>query len=113
MIHHGRGRHRLNSNPLEKAFADAWESENAPRSGRPHGLLDWLKGDGNRPGIVTQEEATIAATVVQWLGSTVGQSFLADVLAKPEADAFRWRLSCEMRRAGSQGGSIALGVKER
>lgn len=57
-------------------------------SGHPHGYsvgqipeweirqkLEWL-------GAATQEEATVAATVIQWLGSTEGHKFVVGCLAE-------------------------------
>jgi hypothetical protein len=75
--HEGLSRHRLASNPLEKAFAEAWE-EQAPRT-----LGYLLYGqDCFTHTQVTQREAEVAATIIQWLGSPVGSSFVADVLEK-------------------------------
>jgi hypothetical protein len=72
--HHGRSRHRLKDNPLERKFADLWEHWNR----KPMPILAYLVGDGDDPGHPTEEQAEIAATVVQWLGSPVGEAFLKD-----------------------------------
>lgn len=85
---------RINHNPIEKAFADLWESENAP--GRNvnygHGILQDLFMKNTpmsrkisprlaEPAIViTDEHRYIVATVIQWLGSNCGQSFLHEAL---------------------------------
>ncbi len=74
--HRGHSRHRLKDNPKEAAFAEAWE-EMCDR-----GHLETLLSDdgGKTPAYdVTERDAMIAATVIQWLGSPVGQSFLRDL----------------------------------
>ena len=80
--HAGRSEYRLDlrcENPREVVFAEAWKKENAIIPGRGDGRLELLlcsNGDGRVFGQLTQEEATAAATVVQWLGSPVGWNFL-------------------------------------
>lgn len=73
--HHGLSRYRLKDNPIEELFANLWEEQNA-RGGFSTlaRLLDPEHQHGPRE--PTQEQATIAATVIQWLGSPVGQFFL-------------------------------------
>lgn len=81
--HVGVSAHRLKSNPMEKVFAEAWKERNDPVSYRPIGTLQTLlcsKGDGIIERELTQEEATAAATVIQWLGSPVGFSWLRQTL---------------------------------
>jgi len=80
MDHKGLRTCRLSREPLEKAFAEAWEKENKRAVG--HSLLDWLlAADPNNPkGEVSQRDATVAATIVQWLGTHVGQNFLRKVM---------------------------------
>ena len=75
--HVGVSPHRLRDNPREKEFADAWRAANERGS-----LLDYLLHHperGGRPQESTPEEDRVAATVIQWLGSPVGQNFLADL----------------------------------
>jgi hypothetical protein len=74
----GRSQHRFAGNPLERRFAEEWERKNA-QEGR--GVLDYLLADEvNSPrGEVSQRDREVAATVIQWLGSPVGQDFLRDV----------------------------------
>lgn len=84
---------RTKHNPLEKALADHWESENERRShinfgqgvlqdlfGRPHDKF------GHRlPSfihIITAKERWVVATVIQWLGTNCGQSFLGEAFKK-------------------------------
>ncbi len=72
--HQGLSRHRLSSNPLENLYADAWEKK-AP------GTLGYLLcGQDRCDHDYSQRDATVAATIIQWLGSPVGRSFVEDVL---------------------------------
>lgn len=77
--HHGISRHRLTDNPEEQRFADAWQEQND--TGR---TLDWLldplhSARTGYPPHAEDREREVAATVVQWLGSSVGQGFLRDL----------------------------------
>ena len=74
MTHLGKNIHRWRDNPLELEFATQWQSQ-AP------GILPYIFGDGSREVPLTKEQEAEAATVIQWLGSPVGQSFLRTVLA--------------------------------
>lgn len=76
IVHHGLSRNRLPREPLEQAFADQWEV-----IAKDH-LGHLLYGQDKRFHEVTQRDATIAATIMQWLGSPVGQGFLDDVKAR-------------------------------
>ena len=76
--HYGRACYRFRDNPEEELFAEAWERDNTHPNGGP-GTLAYLMGNGSRPGDITQRDATVAATVVQWLGSPIGQCFLRDL----------------------------------
>lgn len=67
--------YRFAENPEEKRFAEAWEQEND----RGTTLLAHLLGDGSHKGSPTIREERIAATVIQWLGSPVGQGWLRDL----------------------------------
>lgn len=79
----GAHTYRLNSNPKEKLFADAWQEQN--RLGRFTMLEQLLSDDGGKtPADVSDRDEMIAATVIQWLGSPVGSCFLRDVLAEIE-----------------------------
>jgi hypothetical protein len=79
MLNKGKYQYRFNQNPLEKDFAEAWEEENN-KNGR--GILDYLlANDPNEPkGEVSERDREVAATVIQWLGSPVGQSFYNQVV---------------------------------
>lgn len=53
----------------ERAFAEQWAVENEMTPTSPPLLLQLIPD-------CTQEQATAVATVIQWLGSNVGQGFL-------------------------------------
>ena len=84
MSHLGKHPHRLAQNPLEKEFSDAWAKANDVH----HQTLAMLMGADNRPGATSAQDEMVAATVVQWLGSPVGQGILRSVLATPAGLAF-------------------------
>lgn len=76
----------------ERAFAEAWQREN-DLNPRNYCLLWMLLSEQNdqEPGMyglrgrkmlceANQESATVAATVIQWLGSTVGWCFLENAV---------------------------------
>jgi len=77
--HSGRAAYRIKRNPLEGRFADAW------RSRQDSGLFEYLMGDGTHRGEITERDEMVAATIIQWLGSPVGQAFLEDVSSTPNA----------------------------
>ena len=76
MKNKGLHQYRFKDNPLEKHFAEAWNTENNRSEGR--GVLDYLLAKNcNYPaGEASDRDREVAATVIQWLGSPVGQSFL-------------------------------------
>jgi hypothetical protein len=76
--HEGVSSNRTPREPKEKAFADVW-AEQAPTT-----LPYLLYGQDRRNHALSQKDATVAATVIQWLGSNVGQSFLEDVKERIE-----------------------------
>lgn len=80
MINKGKHIHRFKQNPLEQQFAELWEEGNSGKRGRD--VIDYLMAeDPNSPmGEVTKRDREVAATVIQWLGSPVGQNFLARIL---------------------------------
>lgn len=99
--HSGLHASRINhpSSELEKAFAEQWHEENDEGkkwAGTTRVLDALLRKDGaptralsgfdDRPYHFgeppTQRDATVAATVVQWLGSTVGRCFLEESLER-------------------------------
>jgi len=71
--HVGINTHRLSREPQEYKIALAWAAA------APETLGYLLCGqDPNRHDEYTQRDATVAATVMQWLGSPVGEGFLAE-----------------------------------
>jgi hypothetical protein len=65
---------RLNIwNPREISFAHIWEEENEKHNILGCLLSGWPAGVIARP---TEEEKIVAASVIQWLGTNVGQAFL-------------------------------------
>lgn len=82
--HEGLSTHRLEpeaDNPREVVFAERWAEYNRSVTGLTGTTLDWLlHAEDNEA--TTQHEATVAATVVQWLGSPVGFAFLTECLGE-------------------------------
>ena len=79
--HSGRSPHRLKSNPKERVFLESWQKEQ-----KQNHELQWLLCASYDQNVqerdITQEEATCAATLMQWLGSPVGSCWLDETLAK-------------------------------
>lgn len=71
--------YRYEQNPLEEKFAIAWQRE---EQGLSRHTLEYLLGDGQSTETPSSRDEKVAATVVQWLGSPVGQNFLLQVLTK-------------------------------
>ena len=81
MKNKGISQHRFKQNPLERIFAELWDELN-DRTG--HGILEYMLAKKvNKPdGEVTDRDKIVAATVIQWLGSPVGQAFLTEINEK-------------------------------
>jgi len=60
--------YRLDSNPIERIYAEKWKQRQLIGN-----TLAYLLNN------ITQRDATVAATIIQWLGSFCGQSFLDEV----------------------------------
>ena len=73
MKHFGRHTHRFRDNPEEKRIAVAWSEANEHGNTLAY-LLDRRPDQCGRPLTPSNVEITAAATVIQWLGSPVGQS---------------------------------------
>ena len=73
--HQGISRNRLSREPLEKKFADEWEKI------APTTLGYLLCGQDRSFHDYTQHDAAVAATIIQWLGSPVGEAFVRETLA--------------------------------
>lgn len=82
-IHKGLRAYRLNDdNPSgmrESAFAEQWRKE------QEWGLLGHLLSKDNTEVSYSDRDAEVAATVIQWLGTNVGQGFLRKVQENIEA----------------------------
>jgi hypothetical protein len=77
--HEGLNANRLNrpGSELERFFAQAWED------GNKEALLAYILSDGtqlHQDEDLTQRDATVAASVIQWLGTNAGQSFITGVM---------------------------------
>lgn len=73
-IKFGLQQHRFKDNPEEARFARAWHRQQAGKT------LAYLLGNGKDPSeMVSARDNDVAATVIQWLGSPVGQAFLEDL----------------------------------
>lgn len=82
MRHVGLHSGRLTADrPLEIVFAEAWEDANYPGLDGTC-LINYLLSKENRPGDVSERDISVAATIIQWLGTSVGQEFLRDVSYK-------------------------------
>lgn len=76
----GLNPHRWESNPMEKLFAEAWQDQHSMNSRHlDHLLTPPSESSNSCPVISSDRDYEVAATVIQWLGSPVGQSFLEDV----------------------------------
>jgi len=76
--HHGLAPYRLADNPEEKRFAKKWQKHNDDGNTLAW-LLDPERGNSWRPTEPSDRDVEVAATVMQWLGSPVGQGFLRDL----------------------------------
>lgn len=94
----GLSSHRYKDNPLERTFAKLWERINTLPSGPA--ALDYLMDLLNRgtpdPSI-SDRDWLVASTVIQWLGSPVGQNFLFEALSNKSAKDLRTRLAAAMK----------------
>lgn len=83
--HVGSSAHRTANNPEEKRFAEAWTQSNRFGNTLAHLLNE--KGWGRHSPEPTKRDRFVAATVVQWLGSPVGQAFLHQLGYRRESRA--------------------------
>lgn len=81
MKHLGLNTHRFKQNPEEKRFSDAWVEQQQGKTLAY--ILDPKPGNGYPPDPSDRDEV-VGATVIQWLGSPVGQAFLEDLGYKHE-----------------------------
>ena len=90
MKHVGLYANRLSAkadNPREVAFARQWAKENKDdRPGTQSSAGNILRTLVPNAG---ERDATVAATLMQWLGSNVGMCFLCDVI-RDSPEVARW-----------------------
>ena len=85
MKYKGLNLHRFKDNPEERRFAEAWDAQQQGRT-----LAYLLSIQQHSPPDPTDREHEVAATVVQWLGSPVGQSFLRELGYERLATVREW-----------------------
>lgn len=87
----GRNFNRTKTNPRELAFYEQWMKENEPLSyiNKGHGILQdlFIESTGQLFSrktieVINNRDRMIVATVIQWLGSNVGMSFLHEALKR-------------------------------
>jgi hypothetical protein len=78
----GRFAYRIEYNDFERIAAEHWAQED-----KAFHILDFLMGDGQEPGLVTERDRVVIATFTQWLGSNVGRGWLRELVAKFDAEA--------------------------
>lgn len=93
----GKNFERTEREPLERVFAEQWA-----RQCETFGIFGYLFGENGWP--VREEnigprDREIASTVIQWLGSHVGQMFLREVLD----EAGKRRISHRIARSPVEG----------
>jgi hypothetical protein len=96
--HVGAHASRVRSGDAERVYAEEWARENAPESGRNggHMTLELLPDEtpdvsssplfSRVPPMISQRDAFVAATVIQWLGTNVGGSFVRMCEARIEKE---------------------------
>ncbi len=73
----GLQKHRFKDHPEERRFAAAWADQQEHHRNLDH-LLEPADGSGHQPK-AADRDYVVAATVIQWLGSPVGQGFLSEL----------------------------------
>lgn len=94
MKHLGLNIHRLHpdaGNPREVAFSQQWIKEN--KQGQ---VLAYILSRDNRPTDLSARDVIVAATVIQWLGSNVGMSFIIESAIRSKE--IREYLTSELQR---------------
>jgi hypothetical protein len=74
---------RIATNYLERVFAERWEDCNTKINPKSNWLEQILAATPNHPklGEVSPRDREVAATIIQWLGTPVGQEFIRDCLS--------------------------------
>jgi hypothetical protein len=81
-VHRGMHFERTRKEPLERAFALAWQEL---QESNTVSILEYLLAkNNNRPlaGEISERDQLVANTIIQWLGTNVGQCFLSGVHRK-------------------------------
>ena len=76
---------RTKFNDIEKAFSDEWEKENKILIHMNQGrgtLQNLMYEDGKALFHITKNDRVIVATIIQWLGTNIGFSFLESALRR-------------------------------
>jgi hypothetical protein len=97
-VHQGLRTDRLRGGLAERIYAEEWAKKNTRSSWINHGCTALeliLTPAGKLPRPVSQRDATIAATVIQWLGTNCGHAFLQETEQRIEDE--RQRLAWEQR----------------
>lgn len=122
-LHHHRTTEKVGSSERERVFAELWAEREDSRRGMGHGggiLQDLMIVGNTSAGVfpngqvvfeIDDRDRTIAATLMQWLGSNVGFGFLeemlrrcgfyivsADALKELQAQARKFRKIEQMRK---------------
>jgi len=69
--------YRFKDNAEEKLFSEAWDKQN--EQGQTLAYLLTVGDQRGRPVEPSDRDHVVAATVIQWLGSHVGECFLRDL----------------------------------
>lgn len=77
---------RCRINLPERIYATAWKEENARKSGINNGstLLELILSEGKQPQAISFRDSEVAASVITWLGTNIGQCFLRECQGKIE-----------------------------
>lgn len=96
MKHEGFRKDRLNHpdfSAKERAFAKEWADSvhTTPSSKGDYHILEALVPNA------TERDAAVAATIIQWLGTNVGSSFLSHVI-ESNPEIFEFQITCSYER---------------
>jgi len=90
--HYGKWHDRCKNNPREQAFFEQWMKENIPLRGINfgNGILQDIfcerditnQSKIHYKEIINERDRMIVATVIQWLGTNCGMSFLRQALSR-------------------------------
>lgn len=71
--------HRFADNPEEQRFAEMWTRMGLDGSNLDYLLTSVENHDNGRLEPASARDRQVAATIIQWLGSPVGQGFLREM----------------------------------